>query len=44
MQEYCNFYNVELFEVEVMPDHVHILIEVDPQFGAHTLIKRIKGR
>lgn len=44
IREVCVSYNVELFEMEVMPDHVHILVEVDPQFGVHTLIKRIKGR
>jgi putative transposase len=27
-----------------MPDHVHLLCEVDPQFGIHKLVKRIKGR
>lgn len=27
-----------------MPDHVHLLVEVDPQFGVHRLVKRIKGR
>ena len=26
-----------------MPDHVHLLIEVDPQYGIHRLIKQIKG-
>ena len=26
-----------------MPDHVHLLIEVDPQFGIHKLVKNIKG-
>jgi putative transposase len=30
--------------MEVMPDHVHVLVEVDPQFGIHLLIKRMKGR
>jgi putative transposase len=30
-------------ELEIMPDHVHLLIEVDPQFGIHRLIKQIKG-
>jgi len=30
--------------MEVMPDHVHMLVEVDPQFGIHLLIKRMKGR
>lgn len=26
-----------------MPDHVHLLIEVDPQFGIHKAVKLIKG-
>jgi putative transposase len=34
----------ELLELEVMPDHVHILVEVDPQFGIHKLVKLAKGR
>ena len=34
----------DLLEMEVMPDHVHLLVGVDPQFGVHTLVKRIKGR
>ena len=29
----------ELIELEVMPDHVHLLVEVDPQFGIHKLVK-----
>ena len=33
-----------LFEMEIMLDHVHLLIEIDPQFGVHKLIKKIKGR
>lgn len=32
-----------LVELEVMPDHVHLLVEVDPQFGVHRLVKAIKG-
>ncbi len=34
---------MEIIELEVMPDHVHMLIEVDPQFGAHRAVKRFKG-
>ncbi|WP_432967336.1 IS200/IS605 family transposase [Dactylosporangium sp. CA-233914] len=30
--------------LEVMPDQVHLLVEVDPQFGVHKLVKAIKGR
>ncbi len=33
-----------VLEMEVMPNHVHLLVEVDPQFGIHHLIKLIKGR
>lgn len=33
-----------LAALEVEPDHVHLLVEVDPQFGVHKLVKAIKGR
>lgn len=33
----------EIIELEVMRDHVHLLVEVDPQFGIHRLVKRLKG-
>lgn len=34
----------DLIELEVRPDHVHLLVEVDPQFGIHRLVKQLKGR
>ena len=34
----------EVMELEVMPDHVHMLCEVDPQFGIHKFVRRVKGR
>jgi putative transposase len=33
-----------LVELQTMPDHVHLVVEVDPQFGVHRLVKAIKGR
>jgi len=36
--------DAEIKELEVMSDHVHMLAEVDPQFGIHRLIKTMKGR
>jgi putative transposase len=33
----------ELIELEVMPDHVHLLMGCDPQFGIHRLVKLLKG-
>ena len=35
---------LEIIKMEVMPDHVHILLEVDPQFGIHRAVKALKGR
>jgi putative transposase len=34
----------EIFELEIMPDHVHLLCEVDPQLGIHRFVKRVKGK
>lgn len=34
----------DIIEMEIMPDHVHLLVEVDPQFGIHRAVKHIKGK
>ncbi|QKE41744.1 MAG: IS200/IS605 family transposase [Ferrovum myxofaciens] len=44
IQDVATEYKCEILELEVMPDHVHLLVEVDPQFGIHRLIKLMKGR
>ncbi len=44
LQEVATEFNSELIEMEVMPDHVHILVEVDPQFGIAKVIRYMKGR
>ncbi len=33
----------DLIEMDVLPDHVHLLVGCDPQFGIHRLIKLLKG-
>lgn len=38
-ERYC-----EIVEMKTMPDHVHLLVECDPQYGIHRLVKQIKGR
>ncbi len=30
-------------EVEVMPDHVHLLLDVDPRIGVNKVVRQIKG-
>ena len=44
IREVCEENRIEVIEMEVMPDHVHLLMEVDPQFGIHKAVKLIKGR
>ncbi len=34
----------EILSLEIMPDHVHILCEVDPSFGAMKFVRLCKGR
>jgi putative transposase len=35
---------VDILELEVLPDHVHILCDVDPQLGIHKFVRYVKGR
>ena len=36
--------NADLLEIETDKDHIHLLVEVDPQYGIHKLVKQMKGR
>ncbi len=44
IKDICKEKNVELLEIECDKDHIHILVDVDPQFGVHKFIKLAKGR
>lgn len=44
IDEICRESRIEIIEMEIMPDHVHLLMEVDTQFGIHKAVKQIKGR
>ena len=43
LSEQIERWRQELIEMEVMPDHVHLLVGCDPQFGMHRLVKLLKG-
>ena len=43
LQRVADDNEIVIEKMEVMPDHVHLLLEVDPQFGIHKVVKRIKG-
>jgi len=44
IREVCQEHEAEVLSLEIMPDHVHLLVECDPQFGIHRLVRLIKGR
>src|SRR2546421_6630007 len=44
IREVCQEHQAEILSLEIMPDQVHVLVEVDPQFGIHRLIKLVKSR
>lgn len=44
IREVCQEHEAEVLSLDVQPDHVHLLVECDPQFGIHRLVRLIKGR
>ncbi len=44
LQEVATEFNSQIIEMEVMPDHVNLLVEVDPQFGIAKVVRYMKGR
>src|SRR5436305_14099032 len=44
VHEVCQEHRAVIVALEVMPDHVHLLVDVDPQFGIGPLVKLVKGR
>ena len=44
INETCGEVRIDSIEMEIMSDHVHLLLEVVPQYGIHKAVKAIKGR
>ena len=40
----CNEENVEILSGSISPDHVHILVSIDPSLSVSKLVKYIKGK
>ncbi len=36
-------YGYTVMEIEVMPDHVHLLLDIDPRVGVNQVVAKIKG-
>jgi putative transposase len=44
IREVCAERDAPIGAIETMPDHVHLLVTCEPQYGIHRLVKQIKGR
>ena len=40
----CQEHQVEIVQVQVMPDHVHLLVECEPQFSNHRMVCLLQSR
>ena len=36
-------YHYQIIDSEIMPDHVHLLLDVDPHVGIYAVVSKIKG-
>lgn len=43
IEQACADIGADIIEMEIMPDHVHLLMEIDPQFGINRAVRHIKG-
>ena len=41
--EICEQYGWELLTHEVMPDHIHLILDVNPKIGIYKIVQQIKG-
>ena len=44
IKETCEQSNVEIIEMEIMPDHVHLLADIDPRIGIDDFVASLKRR
>ena len=44
IRDVCAERECHIIELETMPDRVHLLVECDPRYGIHRLVKQVKGR
>ena len=40
----CRYKGIEIIEVHLMPDHVHMLLAIPPKYGASSVMGYLKGK
>lgn len=44
LQSIADMYDITIQELEVMPDHIELLISFNPKYAPSSIVKTIKGR
>ena len=44
LRELCNWKQVKIVEVEVCPDHIHMLVEIPPKMSVSSFVGFLKGK
>ncbi len=44
IRDVCTATRADLLTLDIMPGYVQLLVEVDPQYGIHRLVREMKGR
>lgn len=42
-QQVADEFNFQIIEMEIMPDHVHLLIDCNPRFGIMSCVSKLKS-
>ena len=43
IEEICSEYHIDIIEMKIMPDHVHMLIDASPKHSISSMMKGYKG-
>jgi len=44
LENISNYYGITIQEIEVMPDHIHMLLSFNPKHAPSSIVKTLKGR
>jgi putative transposase len=43
IEEKQDEYSYTILGMEIMPDHIHLLLDINPKFGVYPVVSKIKG-
>ena len=43
IEEVCNEYHIDIIEMEIMPDHIHLFIKATPSDSIAHIVSQLKG-